>query len=358
MPPRTAEQRTSGSTRATPAWADPDQLRLLHEVADAMVIERDYVVGGLPVRARFAGQAMFERVGQAIRHLETPSSESPLLLLHVWDARSTNTPVPEFPDVEPALGGQRPRYYVEQAGVRASYQPGNGMLSVLDSAQREAWYWAEDAAALPFLDAAEPLRQIFHWWLGDHRRQLLHGGGVGLPHGGVLITGRNGSGKSTTALACLASKLRYAGDDYVVVEPGAPPRLYSLYNSGKLERHHLVRFRDLLTKLPSDDDVADEKAVIFAEELYPDRVIRDFPLRAVIVPRVTGATRARLLEISPAAALAALAPTTLLQHHPPQPNALAAMAELVRSVPTLSLELGSDLASIPDVIEAFLELWR
>jgi hypothetical protein len=332
---------------------------LLHDAAGAMVIERDYVVGGLPVRARFAGHAMFERVAQAIRHLETtPSSESPSLLLHVWDARSTGSPVPEFPDVESPLGGRRPRYYVEQVGVRATYQPGNGMLSVLDSARGEAWYWAEDAAALPFLDAAEPLRQILHWWLGDHSRQLLHGGGVGLPHGGVLITGRNGSGKSTTALACLVSEVRYAGDDYVVVEPGAPPRLYSLYNSGKLERHHLVRFRDVLTRLPRDDDVADEKAVIFADELYPGQVIRDFPLRAVIVPRVTKATRARLLEISPAAALAALAPTTLLQHHPPQPNALPAMAALVRSVPTLSLELGSDLASIPDVIQAYLRSWR
>jgi hypothetical protein len=331
---------------------------LLHGAAEATVIERDYLVGGLSVRARFAGQAMFERVAQAISHLEARSPERPSLLLHVWDSRSTGSPLPEFPEVAPAFTGERPRYYVEQAGVRATYQPGNGMLSVLDSAQREAWYWAEDAAALPFLDAAEPLRQIFHWWLGDHGRQLLHGGGVGLPHGGVLITGRNGSGKSTTALACLASGLRYAGDDYVVVESGAPPRLYSLYNSGKLERHHLVRFRDLLTKLPSEDHLTDEKAVIFADELYPDRVIRDFPLRAVIVPRITEATTARLLEISPAAALAALAPTTLLQHHPPQPNALPAMAALVRSVPTLALELGSDLASVPDAIEAFLEVWR
>ena len=354
MPPPAPELRSI--SRAIPAWADPEQLRLLHGAPGA-VIERNYIVAGLPVHVRFAGQAMFERVAQAIRHLEAPPARRPSVVIHVWDARSTESLPPEFPDVEPAFDGQRPRYYFEQHPLRAAYQPGNGVLSVLDSGLREAWYWAEDALALPFLDAAEPLRQIFHWWLGDQRRQLLHGGGVGLPHGGVLITGRNGSGKSTTSLACLASELRYAGDDYVVVEPGAPPRLYSLYNSGKLERHHLVRFRGVLTKLPSGDDVADEKAVIFADELYPDRVIRDFPLRAVIVPRVTDARAARLREISPATALAALAPTTLLQHHPPQPDALPTMAELVRSVPTLGLEIGSDIGSIPSVIEAFLEDW-
>jgi hypothetical protein len=358
VPPRAVDLGRSAPVRVdTPAFADPDRLRALHDGA-GLVIERDYLIGGLLVRARFAGRAMFDRVTPAITHLETTSGDIPVLVLHVWDARSTGTAAPEFPEVAPVAGGERPRYYVEQDGLRASYQPGNGMLSVLDTTGCEGWYWADDAAALPFLDAAEPLRQIFHWWLGDQGLQMLHGGGVGLPTGGVLITGKNGSGKSTTALASLASQLRYAGDDYVVVEPGAPPRLHSLYNSGKLERHHLVRFRGLLTNLPNADEIADDKAVIFAEELYPDRVITDFPLRAVIVPRVTEARAARLVEISPAVALAALAPTTLLQHHPPQPNALAAMAELVRSVPTLSLELGSDLASIPATICEFLEAAR
>jgi hypothetical protein len=141
----------------------------------------------------------------------------------------------------------------------------------------------------------------------------------------------------------------------VAVEAGRPPRLYSLYNSGKLERHHATRFRDILTKLPGPEDVADDKAVVFINDLYPQWVITEFPLRAVVVPRVTERRVARLVPTHPAVALAALAPTTLLQHHPPQPNALAAMSALVQEVPTLALELGSDLRSISEAILGFLE---
>src|SRR5205814_9484870 len=123
--------------------------------------------------------------------------------------------------------------------------------------------------------------------------------------------------------------LRYAGDDYVAVEAARPPRLYSLYNSGKLERHHARRFRDILTELPSPEDVADDKAVVYINDLYPQSVITEFPLCAIVVPQVTERRLARLVPTHPAVALAALAPATLLQHHPPQPTGLAAMRPLV-----------------------------
>jgi hypothetical protein len=338
-------------------WADPDELTSLHaDASDAAGLnERDYGLAGASVRVRYSGSALLDRVGPAIAHLERPGVGSPALVVNVWDSTSTGTRRPDFPDVEPSRDGERARYYAESNGVRASYQPSNGMLSVLDSSRGEAWYWADDAAALPYLDAAEPMRQIFHWWLGDRGVQMLHGSAVGTAEGGVLCTGKNGSGKSTAALASLGSTLRYAGDDYVAVESGRPPLLYSLYNSGKLERHHATRFRDILTKLPSREDVADDKAVVFINDLYPEWVITEFPLRAVVVPRVTERRVARLVPTHPAVALAALAPTTLLQHHPPQPNALAAMSALVQEVPTLALELGSDLRSISEAILGFLE---
>jgi hypothetical protein len=347
---------TAAATASVGGWTEPAALTALHERAvDAVgLIERDYSFAGAAVRVRYAGRALLDRAGLAIAHLEMPRAADPSLVISVWDSASTGTRPPGFPDVETGRDGERARYYAETDGIRASYQPSNGMLSVLSASIGESWYWADDAAALPFLDAAEPMRQILHWWLGDRGIQMLHGGAVGIPDGGVLVTGRNGSGKSTVALASLGSALRYAGDDYVAVDAGSPPRLYSLYSSGKLERHHLARFHDRLTQLPRVEEVVDEKAVIFVDQLYADCVITEFPLRAVVVPTVTDRTEARLRPLHPAKALASLAPTTLLQHHPPQPNALAAMGALVRDVPTLTLELGSDLASIPEVILTFL----
>jgi hypothetical protein len=355
--PQAERAALTGVAAPVGGWADPDKLTSLHaDASDAVgLIERDYGLGGASVRVRYCGSALLHRVGPAIAHLESTQAGSPALVLNVWDSTSTATRRPDFPEVQPSRDGERARYFADANGVRASYQPSNGMLSVLDSSRGEAWYWADDAAALPYLDAAEPMRQILHWWLGDRGVQMLHGSAVGTPEGGVLFTGKNGAGKSTAALASLGSTLRYAGDDYVAVEAGRPPRLYSLYNSGKLERHHARRFQDILTKLPSSEDVADDKAVVYINDLYPEWVITEFPLRAIVVPQVTERRLARLVPTHPAAALAALAPTTLLQHHPPQPNALAAMSALVRQVPTLALELGSDLESISETIVGFLE---
>jgi hypothetical protein len=96
--------------------------------------------------------------------------------------------------------------------------------------------------------------------------------------------------------------------------------------------------------------------VIYVTDAAPGIPIGGFPLRAVLVPRVVAAEpQTRVVPASPAAALAALAPSTIFQLHPPQPDGLARMAVLVRKVPCYSLELGSDVARIPEAIGALLE---
>ena len=193
-----------------------------------------------------------------------------------------------------------------------------------------------------------PLRAILHWWLGYHGILQVHGGAVGISDGGVMVVGRGGSGKSTTTLACLSSGLRYAGDDFVALAGEPEPWVHSLYGSGKLEPHHLARFPTLQSWVSNPVRDAEDKVIVFAEEAAPGVAITGFPLRAVLVPRVVAQEpQSRLQPISPAAALAALAPSTVFQLHPPQPDGLAKMAQLVQRVPCLSLELGSDVNRIP-----------
>jgi hypothetical protein len=170
----------------------------------------------------------------------------------------------------------------------------------------------------------------------------------------VLLVGRGGSGKSTCALASLDSNLLYAGDDYVAVGLPPTPRVYSIYGSGKLVPHH----SRLLPHLPPPsfpgDGSPEEKAVFFVSERFPDRMCTDFPLKAVIVPRVTPGV-ARISPVDPAIALRALAPSTLLQLHPARPDALMKMAGLLKAVPTFSLETGEDVVAIPPALERLLE---
>jgi hypothetical protein len=164
--------------------------------------------------------------------------------------------------------------------------------------------------------------------------------------------GKAGSGKSTVALASLDSELLYAGDDYVAVTLGPAPRIQSLYSSAKIEPEHVrTLLPHLLPAVANRDRLDEEKAVVYVEEHFPERVTSGFPLRAVLVPNVR-ATRAktRIVETSRAAAFAALAPSTILQLHTAGPDAFATMSRLVHRVPCFGLELGSDIRTIPQAV--------
>jgi hypothetical protein len=296
---------------------------------------------------------MLDLLGKAFTHL---AAEEPLdggLTIDIWDTATSGVPGPPILG-EPSDDRLGPFYYFEENGVRALSRWET--LSVLDFDSQRAWFWIEDPTRMRSWDWAAPLRAILHWWLGHHGMLQVHGGAVGIPEGGVMVVGRGGSGKSTTTLACLSSGLRYAGDDFVALAGKSEPWVHSLYGSGKLEPHHLARFPTLQTWVSNPVREADDKVIVFADEAAPGVAINGFPLRAVLVPRVVAQQpESRLKPISPAAALAALAPSTVLLLYPPAPGGLARMADLLKRVPCMSLELGSDVNQIPDAILGFLE---
>ncbi len=348
---RAAASRASGRL-AAPGSAHGVEGLFGVAVARAGIVERCYVIGGRAVRMRFAGPAMLDRIGGSFAHLEVPGADEEGLGIDVWDSSSTGTPAPPVLGVALESDGTGPIFYYEDDGVRAISRWQT--LSVLDTRIGRAWFWAPDPAELLSWDWASPLRSILHWWLGAHGILQVHGGAVGLPEGGVLVVGRGGSGKSTTTLSCLAAGLKYAGDDFVGIQSRPSPWVHSLYSSGKLESHHAERFRELLPAVVNPERGPLDKAIVYAGRRWPDRTTAGFPLRAVLVPRIAGGRETRLVPASPAGALAALAPSTIFQLHPPQENALSEMAALVRQVPCFSLELGSELERIPVAIEQLL----
>jgi hypothetical protein len=348
-------QVASSRGRQTPR--DQVAWRFEAAVAATGAVETDFVVAGRRVRIRFAGAGMRERLEGALAHLKAHSPGEPDLRVGVWDSRSSGIEPP------PTLGaplegdGTGPILYYEENGVRALSRWNT--LSVVDFETSEGWFWAPEPAAMLSWDWASPMRAIFHWWLGRHGVLQVHGGAVGDESLGVLVVGRGGSGKSTTCLAALTGGLRYAGDDFVAIENGFPPRVHSLYSSGKLETHQILRFPALRTGVVNERREAEEKAIVYAAQSHPQAPVSSFELAAVLVPRVRAdRPESTLVPASAAAALAALAPSTIFQLHPPQTDALRTMARLVATAPCYRLELGSDLDLIPDAIRRALEATR
>jgi hypothetical protein len=338
--------RSSSDVRVAPLFA--------RAVEHAGLVERHYTIAGLGFTMRFAGERMLARLAPSFEHLASEAAGEPRLIVNVWDSESSGTePPPLLGDlIEDDESG--PIYYYERDGVQAMGRWRT--LSVLDTPAAEAWFWTPDPASMASWDWAAPLRAILHWWLGSHGVMQVHGGAIGTAEGGVLVVGRGGSGKSTTALSSLAAGLRYAGDDFVAIT--APPNawVHSLYCSGKLDPRHLERFSRLRATVANPVRSENEKAIVYVGEAFPGSPIEGFPLRAVLVPRVVARQpETRVVPTSASAALAALAPSTIFQLHPPQADALEEMAALVRAVPCFTLDLGSDIDRIPEALVGLVE---
>lgn len=323
----------------------------------------DYLIGGCLVRLRFASPALLPLMTPALAHLAVSSNgREPKLTICLWDSASTRT---SAPDPSWLLNG-RPlnpgtfAYHDER--MRLAFDTVSGALNLLETERRLALYWVRNVRQLPWHETGAPLLTILRWWVGAQGLQAVHAAAVGTPAGGVLIAGRGGVGKSTTALACLDSKLVYISDDHCLLATQPSPCAWSLYNTGKLDAESLRLLPHFSRYIHNAERSREEKALFFLHQHFPEKIVRGFPLRAVVLPRVSGRRETTLRRASPAEGLKALAPSTifamtgsLFKLTGVAQTALQTMAELMRQVPCYHLEVGTKLEQIPEVIGQLLD---
>ncbi len=249
------------------------------------------------------------------------------------------------------LGPRKEIKVYDSDQIRSNFHIGPNILSLLDRQQNLAYYWIEDAQDIPYWEKGSPLQTILNWWTTEHQCQYVHAGAVGTPGGGVLLAGKGGAGKSSTALACIDSSLVYASDDYCLVTNNPAPYVYSLYNTAKLKgQADLERFPRLAPLINNIDRLGLEKAMLFLHQHYPKKIVQGFPIKAVLIPQVTGKLDTKLRPTTAGAALRSLAPSTMFQLAGTGQIALQMMSSLVKQVPCYVLELGTDMVQIPEVI--------
>ncbi|MGZ8216664.1 hypothetical protein [Methylomagnum sp.] len=335
----------------------------------AGVVDRDYRVAGFKLRLRFAGAALMPAIVPAIAHLEVSDPAEPDFTIDLFDSESTGTPLPflagRFVDLLRLrwwehLEGRREIKNMNGERIRSVFHLGPDILSVLDTARDRAIYWVEQADSIPYYEKGYPLTVLLNWWLARQGRYFVHAAAIGSSEGGVLLTGKGGSGKSTTTLACVLSELGIIGDDYTAIDPVAS-KAYSLYNTVKLKRlSDVERFPQLRGCVSNLDRVSDseedegEKAMIFLHEHFPEKLIPDMPVKAILVPRIVDQADTRIVPASSALAFKALAPSTLFQLPGNAQHAFRALVEMVRRIPAYEIQLGA-VPSVPGAIRRFIQ---
>jgi hypothetical protein len=340
---------------AADADATIAEMRRLHQTASAQVGEQRvaFRIAEVDVEFRIAGSTLPPRLTPALEH--QPPGDGSQVVVHLWDAREAGTPLPSYPD-EAMDGGITGDSRVSEApDVRVRYQPDLRVLTVYDRRCREAWYCAADATELPWWETGAPMRSLLSWVMADHDRVLVHGAAVGAPDHAVLLVGAGGSGKSSTSLACLEAGVGFLGDDYCVLDTHGSRSVHTLYGTAKVHADQLDLYPKLQAFVLNPVREVDDKVLLLPARRAPDQIVQRARVGAVVAPRIGKGTASRLEPMPRAAALAALAPSSIFQVPGAAHTELSAMADLIRAVPCFRLWLGSDRAG---VVEALLPLFE
>lgn len=308
-------------------------------------------VNGFSICLSFCGSEMISSIMPAFEHILCQQTPERDLTVCMWDSTTTGIKLPVVPwkinDI--VLDGEIWTY--DDETLMIVFQPAKNTIMLLNKKRNLGIYWVHDASTVPYHDKASPLRLIFQRWMRMHSYQAIHAGAVGFHGGGVLLAGKGGSGKSTTSLNCLNSGLLYVGDDYCLITEDPVPYVYSLYNTGKLYARDIELFPSLKPALSNQEQLDVEKALYFFHRCFPEKMSAGFPLRAILIPEISGQTNTKLKRVSPARGFLALSPTTIFQMpRADQADANRFLDRFVRKLPNYILELGTDLSQIPRVI--------
>lgn len=312
------------------------------------IVSHDLDIAGCRVRLNFAGPVLADALLPALSHRLADGPGMPDVTLHVWDSVSTGVAICPPPVRQHCFSERGDIWTFHSERFRSAFHWSEYSLSLFDEATGTGVFWIRAAEGLPYWTRASPFRTLLHWIMRARGAQLVHAAVIGTAAGGVLVTGRGGVGKSTTALACLAAGLDYVGDDYVLLVGGETVTAHSLYRTAKLNPDNVARFARFAPTLLGGAAVAgEEKAVMFL-----DTVTASLPLVAVVTPRFGDGPETSVEPIAAALLIGAATYTTLAQLPHAGQATVAFIGTQLDRLPGYRLVLGHDIDRVPVAIQA------
>lgn len=313
------------------------------------LVELEGTVAGRRVRFRHANPQIANAFRPAFAHmLGSPGTGEPSLTVDLWDSASgAPAPIP-IPDAD---GDEA--WFERSGDLQILLYSARRLLSVFDPTRRRAWWWIDDARALPWFEQAAPMRHLFNWWASTEGLALVHAAAVGREDGCALLVGRGGAGKSTLALASVGAGMRFCGDDMVILERSDEWVAHTVWASARLVAggEHLVPHIHAERLVEGDDP--DVKLVADVWGQFGQSVVPALPVSVVVRPEVGVASAPR--PSSAARAALELATSTFLHMPGADPSAtLSMIARMLEQVPVHGLGVSPDLGIAVDAIDRLL----
>ncbi len=276
------------------------------------------------------------------------------MTLNVWDTESTKIDMPPPPCEWDDFTDRGDIWGFNSKRIKTAFHWSEFSVNLMDMDNNTAVYWVKTPRTFPYWVYSSPFRTIFNWWMEKNNCQLLHAAAVGTEDGAVIITGKGGVGKSTTAVSCLNNGLLYLADDYVIVKKGKEPKVFSLYSTAKINTEDMSKFSSLSDFAGKQTEENQEKAVLF---LYPglrEQIKREMPLKAILTPEIKKQKQSEIKPVSYWSVQRAMSFTIMSQLPGVGSHTHEYISEFLISLPCFKLVLGSDPDKLIKLLKEFI----
>jgi len=324
-----------------------EQFALLDQVWDKLPVtsSHSYQCGPYILKLAFASERLANKITRAFEHLKTEGA--PDLTICLWDTKE-NEILPPLDWGQILRNGYRG---LLEPPISFHYFDTIDALSALNSKANRAYYIVQDTDKLPWWVSGSPCQVILHAWLSEKGMQLTHAAAIGNDKRAVLLSGKGGSGKSTTTLSCLNAGCNYLSEDYCIL---SECEVFSIYQSAKLTPETRKLFPRFEPFIYNHGKSATEKALLYYRDLFPKQMRPSLPLCAMISLQVGDCETPVLKECTKEDAIKSLMMSTLLQLPLYRMRTMALFKTLAATYPRYHLTLGRDLHANTRIIEEIL----
>lgn len=319
-------------------------------------IKQYYNIAETTVCLTFAGESLVPYLAPALSHLRLPDQSTAEITIYIWDSKSTGVEMAPPPCEKNHYTDRGDIWGFNSERIKTAFHWSEFSVNVMDLETNTAMYWVKDPVHLPYWATSSPFRTIFHWWMEKNGCQLMHAAAVGTDDGAVLITAKGGAGKSTTAVSCLLDDFYYLSDDYLIVKKGPIPKVYSLYSTAKIGVKDKYRFPELKEHTAGHVDENQEKDVIFLYPAFSEKIKRELPIKTILMPSFQkDQVETTFSPVSFWRIYRAMSFTTMSQLPGVGTHTHNYFKELCNTVPSMTLNLGSDIKKVPLALRSFLK---